>query len=71
MESESYLCLGSGIFTEGCGPVLMSSQASRNKCLGIPSKSHMARSQGSCESVVLENVQFMRTLSGHFLDVIF
>lgn len=48
----------------------VSSQASRNKDVSVSSISHVcpgARALG--ESVVLENVQFIRILPGHFLDV--
>ena len=48
-ESESHLCFGSGVFIEDCGPVRVSSQASRDtdEYLGVLHKSLMLWSQGS------------------------
>lgn len=67
-ERRESLCLDSGVFTEDCGPVHTSSQASRNKgeCLEVLCKALMPRSQGSWWLSGLGN----DARPGHSLDVI-
>ena len=55
-ESESHLCLRSGVFTEDCSRVHMSSQASGTKTSEISSVSDLCpRATCLSESVVLDS----------------